>query len=201
MALEYDGHRIGAMQYNGVTIGEAMIDGQIVYQSGLPVVQIISTTLSGARDQLRAALVDYGTTYQTVQVLPFRLDTSQSTVLRYMFYGCGQLVAVPPMDTSQVTSMEAMFYQCLSLVTVPPMDTSQVTSMRNMFRSCGSLTQVPDMHTSQVMDASFMFWECSSLTDGNVRLIGRHPNVNTSRMIEGSGLTREPFYDTNGNPI
>ena len=33
MALEYDGQRIGAMQYNGVTIGEAMIDGQIVYRS------------------------------------------------------------------------------------------------------------------------------------------------------------------------
>ena len=33
MALEYDGQRIGAMQYNGVTIGEAMMDGQIVYRS------------------------------------------------------------------------------------------------------------------------------------------------------------------------
>ena len=33
MTLEYNGQRIGAMQYNGVTIGEAMMDGQIVYRS------------------------------------------------------------------------------------------------------------------------------------------------------------------------
>lgn len=33
MALEYGGQRVGAMMYNGVTIGEAMIDGQIVYRS------------------------------------------------------------------------------------------------------------------------------------------------------------------------
>lgn len=33
MALEYNGQRVGAMQYNGVTISEAMIDGQIVYRS------------------------------------------------------------------------------------------------------------------------------------------------------------------------
>ena len=45
MALEYDGHRIGAMQYNGVTIGEAMMDGQVVYQSWDP--YDWSTTFAG----------------------------------------------------------------------------------------------------------------------------------------------------------
>ena len=37
MALEYDGQRVGAMQYNGHTIGEAMIDGQIVFRSIPPI--------------------------------------------------------------------------------------------------------------------------------------------------------------------
>ena len=35
MALEYNGQRVGAMQYNGVTIGEAMMDGHIVYRSSI----------------------------------------------------------------------------------------------------------------------------------------------------------------------
>ena len=47
MALEYDGQRIGAMQYNGVTIGEAMIDGQIVYRSVIRVTPVAPTFHDG----------------------------------------------------------------------------------------------------------------------------------------------------------
>ena len=74
-------------------------------------------------------------------------------------------------------------------------------SLRDMFSYCSSLVSVPDMDTSQVTDMRFMFHGCSSLTDGNVRLIGKHPNVNTFNMITNSGLTRMPFYDAAGNPI
>ena len=74
-------------------------------------------------------------------------------------------------------------------------------SAQYMFDGCSSLTSVPDMDTSNVTEMRYMFRGCSSLTDGNVRLIGRHPDVDTTGMITRSGLTREPFYDTNGNPI
>ena len=47
MALEYDGQRIGAMQYNGVTIGEAMIDGHIVYRSVIRVTPTAPTFHDG----------------------------------------------------------------------------------------------------------------------------------------------------------
>ena len=47
MALEYDGQRIGAMQYNGVTIGEAMIDGQVVYRSVIRVTPAAPTFHDG----------------------------------------------------------------------------------------------------------------------------------------------------------
>ena len=80
-------------------------------------------------------------------------------------------------------------------------DTSQVTNMYGMFSRCSSLTTVPDMDTSQVTNMYEMFYACSSLTDGNVRLIGKHPRVNTLRMIRNSGLTREPFYNSSGQPI
>ena len=80
-------------------------------------------------------------------------------------------------------------------------DTGEATSMRGMFYGCSSLTTVPAMDTSQVTDASYMFQRCSSLTDGNVRLIGKNPGVSTALMISNSGLTREPFYDSSGQPI
>ena len=81
------------------------------------------------------------------------------------------------------------------------LDTSQATNMSYMFYGCSSLTTVPDLDTSRATNMANMFYGCSSLTDGNVRCIGRHTSASTSNMILGSGLTREPFYDTNGNPI
>lgn len=140
-------------------------------------VKITLGTGNQARDQLRKALSTRGLDYTTVVEIPFDIELVGSGVASYMFYNC------------------------TSLTHVPAMDTSQVTDMRYMFRNCYSLTHVPDMDTSRVTNASYMFMECSSLTDGNVRLIGRHPNVATSGMLNSSGLTREPFYDASGNPI
>ena len=129
------------------------------------------------------------------------LDTSQATIMAYMFAGCLSLTTVPDLDTSQATDLSYMFYGCASLTTVPDLDTSQATNLSSMFSGCMSLTTVPDLDTSQATDLSDMFADCSALTDGNVRCIGRHPYADTFGMIDGSGLTREPFYDTNGNPI
>ena len=145
--------------------------------SAKPTVTITGTSGYQSRDQFRAACTQYGVDYRTVKELPFLLDTSQATVLADMFYGCSSLTTVPDLDTSRVTDMSFMFW------------------------GCSSLTRVPDLDTRRVTNVSFMFRDCSSLTDGNVRCIGRHPSVNTQSMILGSGLTRLPFYDTNGNPI
>lgn len=165
------------MYYRGRKIKEAWYGGQRVF-SGKPVevMPAVSGTY-GARNWLREKLTEYGEDYQTVEEIPFEIDTSQVTTMRKMFYGCSSLIAAPPMDTSQVTDMYEMFY------------------------GCSSLTQVPDMDTSQVTDMMYMFQKCSSLTDGNVRLIGKNPSVRTGLMISSSGLTREPFYDSSGRPI
>ena len=80
-------------------------------------------------------------------------------------------------------------------------DTGESSNLDSMFRGCSSLTTVPDMDTRNVALMYDMFRDCSSLTDGNVRLIGKRTGVNTARMIRDSGLTREPFYDINGQPI
>lgn len=148
-----------------------------------------------ARDQLRAALADRGLDYTTVTEIPFEIALYGEGSARDMFRLCAALTTVPDMDTSQVTNMSYMFQDCSSLTTVPTMDTSKVTAMDSMFRACSALTYVPDMQTRNVTNVSYMFSNCSSLTDGNVSLIGRHPQVDSMSMTAGSGLTREPFYD------
>ena len=189
------------------------------------VVQITLGTSNQARDALRAALADRGMDYQTVTEIPFEIELVGSGSARAMFFGCSSLTYVPDMDTSNVTDMQTMLYGCSSLTHVPDLDTSSVTSMSNMFNGCSSLTHapamdtssvtsmyrmflgcssltyVPDMDTSSVTDMRNMFQYCLPLTDGGVRLIGKHPDVRTTAMIANSGLTREPFFDTNGNPI
>ena len=127
------------------------------------------------------------------------MDTSNVTSMSYMFYGCAALTSAPDMDTRNVTNMSYMFRGCASLTVAPDMDTSNVTNMPFMFYGCAALTSAPDMDTSNVTDMYRMFYNCAALTDGNVRCIGKKIGVDTGGMITGSGLTRLPFYDTNGN--
>ena len=201
MSMHIDGKKIAEMYWAGQKIREAWYEGQRVF-SGKPV-EVMPPTPNwyDAQDWLRGRLTEYGESYQTVKEIPFEIDTGESSNLDSMFRGCSSLTTVPDMDTSQVTNMLSMFDGCSSLTTAPVMDTSQATDMRSMFRDCSSLTTVPDMDTRNVTDASDMFRGCSSLTDGNVRLIGKRTGVSTVRMIQDSGLTREPFYDSSGQPI
>ena len=127
------------------------------------------------------------------------MDTSNVTDMSNMFFNCSSLTSVPDMDTSNVTDMSNMLYYCFKLTSAPDMYTSNVTNMFNMFSDCSSLTSVPDMDTASATNMSYMFYNCKVLTDGNVRLVGKKSGVNTSYMILDSGLTRLPFYDTNGN--
>ena len=225
MSMHIDGKKITAMYWGGRKIREAWYEGERVF-SGKPV-EVMPATPNwyDAQDWLRGRLTEYGESYQTVKEIPFEIDTGESSNLDSMFRGCSSLTTVPDMDTRQVTDVQSMFRDCSSLTTVPDMDTrqvtdmlsmfdgcsslttapvmdtSQVTDMRSMFRGCSSLTTVPDMDTGSVTDMGDMFRGCSSLTDGNVRLIGKRTEVSTVRMIRDSGLTREPFYDINGQPI
>src|SRR5699024_3123851 len=156
----------------------------------VPVVTITGTTGDRSRDQFRQACIDHGTTYQTVETLPFLRDTSQATDMRNMFRDCSSLTSVPDMDTSNVTYMYSLFQGCSSLTSVPEMDTSQVMNTQYMFFGCSALESVPDMQTSQVTIASNWIRECASLTDGSVCLIVKHSKVRTSVMIIDSRLTR-----------
>lgn len=173
---------VGATPVKSVYVGSTpvtavYVGSTLVWQAVKEVVQITMGTGTQARDQFRAALAERGLGHATITEIPFEIELVGTGSAREMFQGCAALTTVPAMDTSNVTNMYGMFWNCSALTHVSAMDTSGVTDIR------------------------YTFYNCPSLTDGNVRLIGRHPNVRTTGMIDGSGLTREPFYDTNGNPI
>ena len=219
---------VGGTPVKSVYVGSTPVEAVYVGSEKVwPTIEVVQITLGAdleARDQFRAALADRGLDYRTVTEIPFNIelvgtgsardmfrgcvalasapemDTSRVTNMRSMFNACNALTSAPEMDTSRVTNMAWMFTYCHALKTIPAMDTSKVTAMNNMFDYCPSLTKVPDLNTAQVTNVAWMFYNCSSLTDGNVRLIGRHPSVSTTNMIRNSGLTREPWYKADGTP-
>ena len=104
----------------------------------------------------------YAYAYESRNVVKLK-DTSNVTMMPYMFYNCELLTSVPMMDTSKVTTMENMFYNCKYLTTIPPLDTSKVTTMENMFDNCTGLTTIPPLDTSNVTTMRNMFRYCTAL--------------------------------------
>lgn len=216
---------------NLTPIKSMYIGSTLVWDAGgdRPVVDIIGSTGNlDARDQLRAAVAGYGLNYQTVETLPFDVRFVESTNAGNAFNGFGGLTVAPNIDTAGVTTFLGMFRTCRELTHIPEFDTSgmsgnaaymfaycgnlvasppidaapgELTSALEMYTNCSSLETVGDIHTDRVTNARNMFTNTRSLSDGGVRLIGKHSNVDTFNIIYGSGLTREPFYDTDGNPI
>lgn len=100
-------------------------------------------------------------------------DTSNTTTMEAMFYGCTSLTSLElgdKFDTSNVTSMYRMFMGCSSLANLDfgdKFDTSNVTTMRDMFYGCTGLTSLDlgdNFDTSNVTSIRAMFMRCSSLT-------------------------------------
>ncbi|QPR31914.1 BspA family leucine-rich repeat surface protein [Corynebacterium amycolatum] len=132
--------------------------------------------------RIQDELARRGLNHRTVKKIPFSIDArnAKNNELRLLFSGFKELREVPLL-----------------------VNTSRITDMSGMFEKCESLTSVPDLDTSQVTNMDTMFWGCSSLTDGNVRLIrndGTKPSSHYN-MIGDSGLTREPFFTPDGQPI
>lgn len=214
MGAQFGNTKIGGMQYNGVTIGEAMYNGQVVYRSIVTVTPLPPTFLDIApwlklptQEGVLYAVAGTAGPENTVTVTA----TAESgyELVGQVEWTHEWLPVVTITGGSSYTSRTQFRQACIGYGTVYSavetlpflLDTSQATHLDRMFQGCASLTHVPDLDTSNATDVRSMFQDCAALTDGNVRLIGKHPSVNTSSMIRGSGLTREPFYDQAGNPI
>lgn len=103
-----------------------------------------------------------------------KLDTSNTTDMKGMFYNCKGLKSldVSKLDTAKVTDMGWMFRDCQNLTSlkVKNFDTSNVTDMNRMFAACKTLSSldVTGFDTSNVTAMDCMFQTCSNLTNIDV---------------------------------
>ena len=98
-----------------------------------------------------------------------KLDTSNVTDMRYMFFNCEALenLDLSSWDTSNVANMGYMFLNCEALksLDLSKWDTSNVTDMSCMFEDCYNLKtlDVSNFNTSKVTNMREMFCGCESL--------------------------------------
>ena len=131
-------------------------------------------------DQLKNTLASYGHNYETVQQIPFAIDSSLVTIFDNLFYGYRELTVVPELDTSIATSMEWMFAWCYGLREIPLLDTSRVTSMNAMFYLTDGVVSFPNLNTSNVTDMGWMFYGCTALVSA--------PLLDTSKVENMEGM-------------
>ena len=99
-----------------------------------------------------------------------RLNTSQVTNMRRMFFWCKNLktLDLSSFNTDKVTNMQEMFVTCYSLtsINVSSFNTALVTNMEAMFMGCMSLTSLDlsNFNTARVTDMHAMFNACAFST-------------------------------------
>ncbi len=147
---------------DGLTL--TLLDGSTVAVSGVYALPN-GTTLSKAKSW--NSLPKSSITYVTVAD-PF---APKNTTSYFQGFSACTGMDLALLDTSEVTLMEYMFSGCylLESLDISHFDTRKVTSMRDMFSSCRTLTQLDLSHfdTPALTDMFAMFSGCSSLQNIN----------------------------------
>ncbi len=118
------------------------------------------------------------------------LDTSNVSIMNYMFSGCSKLQSLDlsHFNTSKVKMMMHMFKGCSSLTALDlsSFDTSNVTRMNSMFSGCTSLTSInlSSFNTSRVTSMESMFSGCTNLTQVDVSSFDTSKVKNLSFMFD-----------------
>ena len=118
------------------------------------------------------------------------LDTSATTDMQSLFYGCSSLtnLDLSSWDTSAATNMSGLFHGCSALTEIKgieQLNTSAVTNMSSLFSNCSSLTNLDlsSWDTSAATNMSGLFHGCSALTE-----IKGIEQLNTSAVTNMSSL-------------
>ncbi|MBR5726798.1 MAG: BspA family leucine-rich repeat surface protein, partial [Muribaculaceae bacterium] len=112
------------------------------------------------------------------------LNTSEVTIMAYMFTGCNHLPSLDlsHFNTSKVTGMYGMFEGCSGLTSLDlsSFNTSQVTNLRSLFSGCSSLTSLDlsSFNTSKVTNMRYVF-----ANNSNLRTIYVGSGWSTAAMI------------------
>lgn len=93
-------------------------------------------------------------------------------------------------DCSDVTDFYGMFYGCWNLLTVPPLDTSHGKDMSYMFYLCGVLQSIPELDTSRAEHMEYIVTKCTSLTD-----LGGFVGLKVSVNFVGCPLTHDSIMN------
>ena len=130
------------------------------------------------------------------------LDTSNTTNMSYMFYGCDDLneLDISFFNTENVTNMSKMFRGCnnLTVLRLNNWNTNNVINMQQMFYACHNIhtLEIGDWRTGNVSDMSEMFYQCRSLHDFDISDWNVQNVTDMSSMFfECSGLTS---FDASG---
>lgn len=183
MSLSFNQANIGAIQYNGQIIGEAMYNGQLVYSSApaLPVENIsVGSESLAARNAYRNLCIEYGTTYTTVENLPFNIDLTGTSNAAYMFDGSTKLKQMPV-----ITGLEG------------------VTNFGYFVRDCSALESI-DIHLPAATTVSYFADRAGiqtanisapALTNGDYLLDGADKLVSATVVAPNLTQSRYMFRD------
>ena len=156
---------------------------------------VFNSSFAGARPTIATAWFYSMENLTSITGLNY-LNTSEVTVMAWMFYGCTSLTSLDlsNFNTAKVTKMNNMFDGCsgLTYLNVSSFNTANVTQMYYMFDGCSGLTSldVSNFNTAKVTDMQLMFYGCSGLTSLNVSNFNTSRVTNMSRMFGNcTGLT------------
>lgn len=99
-------------------------------------------------------------------------DTSETTTMDALFYGCTGLTTVLGMEqfnTQNVTNISRLFTNCSAIdnIDLSAWDTSNVTTISRLFQGCTSLSNVrlnwSETNTKNFSDISYAFYNCKNL--------------------------------------
>ena len=100
-------------------------------------------------------------------------DTSETTTMDALFYGCTNLTTVlgiEQLSTQNVTNISRLFTNCSSIdnVDLSAWNTSNVKNISRLFQGCTSLSNVrlnwDETNTRNFTDISYAFYQCEGLT-------------------------------------
>lgn len=124
------------------------------------------------------------------------LDTSETTLMSYMFYGCFKLksIDVSRFDTKNVEKMGYMFQNCTSLerIDISNFDYSNNTSCYRMFNGCTNLKTINTGEWKNNVNDQFgyLFSGCSSLESLDLSQLNLPSDAKTTSMLNGCSSLR-----------
>lgn len=125
------------------------------------------------------------------------LNTSETTLMSYMFYGCSKLksIDVSHFDTKNVEKMGYMFQNCTSLesIDISNFDYSANTSCYRMFNGCTNLKSINtgEWRNNTNDQFGYLFAGCSSLESLDLSQLVLPSEAKTTSMLNGCKALRQ----------